>query len=117
MFLCIFALHFSVKISYVVYFFGNRTAIAAQYCENLPKGDLGCRACCHLNKTLKKLDNGNSNSPIPQQQNQQRIEWFMLDELNKLSLCEFSLSVMAPKQVGLPAIVYCPIDSPPPELV
>lgn len=101
----------------MVYFFGNRNAIAAQYCENLPKGNLDCKACCHLNKTLKNLDNGNSKSPIPQSQNQQKIEWFILDESTTDHLCEFRLTCIAQKQVGLPAIVFSPIDSPPPELV
>jgi hypothetical protein len=72
-------------VGYLGYFYAYRAEIAAKYCINKTQVALDCRGCCHLAKTIQKLNppeetsNGNAE---PQIKNIE-FEWMSLGSILK----------------------------------
>jgi len=50
------------KAAFVIYWKANQTYITQNFCENKDKPKMKCCGKCYLNKQLKKVDQGESNS-------------------------------------------------------
>lgn len=115
-FLSVFALHSLGKAAYVLYFYANRTAIAASFCENLDKGNLDCKGCCHLNKTLNNMDKSSRNDPVSTQNNDAfSFLWFLEAEFQGLVNPKKSTALLGCKGAVCVPERHGPVDVPPPE--
>jgi hypothetical protein len=62
MLLSVFFLHTALMVGYVGYFYAYRTQIAAKYCLNKTNAKSNCHGCCHLTKTIQKMNPQDVNS-------------------------------------------------------
>jgi hypothetical protein len=89
MLLSVFLLHTAVMVGYVSYFYAYRAEIAAKYCINKANAASDCRGCCHLTKTIQKMnlqDENSSENSTPEMKIFE-FEWMSLGSIVK---CENS---------------------------
>lgn len=110
-----FFLHTVVMVAYVGYFYSFRSEIAAEYCINKEKKELDCRGCCHLTKTLSRIntgDDGTESTPVPVQES--KFEWYSLGVVEVHDAPVFRV-YLYPENAAYPiAERSAVIDTPPP---
>lgn len=85
MLLSVFVLHTAVMVGYMGYFYAYRAEIAAKYCINKNNASVDCRGCCHLAKTIQKMnpsDVSSARNTAPEIRNIE-FEWMSLGSIVK----------------------------------